>query len=116
MNLKGKSKDGLSTLPTTKPSTAVNTDGGDDKTKAGDDKDALDILMHIFPCGSITGAPKIRAMEIIDELSHLFDGFMIDLTNIGAGDKTSPDKVVLIKQFEALLSAQESGYWYGRTS
>lgn len=28
----------------------------------------IDVLRHIFPCGSITGAPKIRAMEVIDEL------------------------------------------------
>lgn len=28
----------------------------------------LDILRAIFPCGSITGAPKIRAMQIIAEL------------------------------------------------
>ncbi len=27
-----------------------------------------DILRNIFPCGSITGAPKVRAMEIIHEL------------------------------------------------
>ncbi len=27
-----------------------------------------DVLRHTFPCGSITGAPKIRAMEIIDNL------------------------------------------------
>lgn len=26
------------------------------------------IMRHIFPCGSVTGAPKIRAMEIIAEL------------------------------------------------
>lgn len=30
--------------------------------------DAIDVVKALFPCGSITGAPKIRAMEIIDEL------------------------------------------------
>ncbi|HSG35601.1 MAG TPA: aminodeoxychorismate synthase component I [Sphingomonadaceae bacterium] len=29
--------------------------------------DAIDVIRAIFPCGSITGAPKIRAMELIDE-------------------------------------------------
>lgn len=29
---------------------------------------AIDALMALFPGGSITGAPKRRAMEIIDEL------------------------------------------------
>ena len=29
---------------------------------------AIDLLRATFPCGSITGAPKIRAMEIIDGL------------------------------------------------
>ena len=31
-------------------------------------RDAIDLLATIFPCGSITGAPKIRAMEIIAAL------------------------------------------------
>jgi para-aminobenzoate synthetase/4-amino-4-deoxychorismate lyase len=29
------------------------------------DRDAVDALAALFPCGSITGAPKLRAMEII---------------------------------------------------
>ena len=29
---------------------------------------AVDLIRAIFPCGSITGAPKIRAMEIIDAI------------------------------------------------
>jgi para-aminobenzoate synthetase component 1 len=32
-----------------------------------DDRDAFDLLRACFPGGSITGAPKIRAMEIIEE-------------------------------------------------
>lgn len=30
--------------------------------------DFAEIFKSLFPCGSVTGAPKIRAMEIIDEL------------------------------------------------
>ncbi|MBM7558622.1 aminodeoxychorismate synthase component I [Marinitoga litoralis] len=33
-----------------------------------EDKDAIDLIIATFPGGSITGAPKIRAMEIIEEL------------------------------------------------
>ncbi|MFW6457227.1 MAG: anthranilate synthase component I [Planctomycetota bacterium] len=33
-----------------------------------EDNDALDALMACIPAGTLTGAPKVRAMEIIDEL------------------------------------------------
>ncbi len=31
-------------------------------------RDAVDVLAALFPCGSITGAPKIRAMAVIGEV------------------------------------------------
>jgi para-aminobenzoate synthetase/4-amino-4-deoxychorismate lyase len=31
---------------------------------------AIDMLRALFPCGSITGAPKIRAMELIDQVER----------------------------------------------
>jgi len=33
--------------------------------RLGDGRDAVDVLRALFPCGSVTGAPKIRAMEVI---------------------------------------------------
>jgi para-aminobenzoate synthetase / 4-amino-4-deoxychorismate lyase len=36
--------------------------------RLNDGLDAIDALMALFPCGSITGAPKIRAMQVIGEV------------------------------------------------
>jgi anthranilate synthase component 1 len=36
--------------------------------KLGKSSDAIDALMAGFPAGTVSGAPKVRAMEIIDEL------------------------------------------------
>ncbi|WP_240703072.1 anthranilate synthase component I family protein [Cohnella luojiensis] len=38
------------------------------EAKLANGKDALDVLAAVFPGGTITGAPKIRTMEIIEEL------------------------------------------------
>jgi anthranilate synthase component 1 len=37
-------------------------------------RDALDALVATFPAGTLSGAPKIRAMEIIDELEPVRRG------------------------------------------
>jgi anthranilate synthase component 1 len=39
-----------------------------------DNVDALDVLKATFPAGTLSGAPKIRAMEIIDELEPVKRG------------------------------------------
>jgi anthranilate synthase component 1 len=38
------------------------------------DHDAFDVLAATFPAGTVSGAPKIRAMEIIDELEPIKRG------------------------------------------
>ena len=53
---------GLESFPTVHHLVSVIT------AKLKDKIDALDLLAASFPAGSITGAPKIRAMEIISEL------------------------------------------------
>jgi len=37
-------------------------------------RDALDVLMACFPAGTLTGAPKVRAMELIEQLEVLRRG------------------------------------------
>jgi anthranilate synthase component 1 len=39
------------------------------------DKDAFDLFAAAFPAGTLVGAPKVRAMEIIDELEPVRRGF-----------------------------------------
>ncbi len=51
------------------------------------EKDALDGLRAVFPAGTLSGAPKIRAMEIIDELEPcrrgLYGGAICFIDNDG---------------------------------
>jgi anthranilate synthase component I len=39
------------------------------------DRDAFDLFAATFPAGTLVGAPKVRAMEIIDELEPVRRGF-----------------------------------------
>jgi len=42
--------------------------------KVKKDKDQFDVLRGSFPAGTVTGAPKVRAMEIIEELEPIRRG------------------------------------------
>ncbi len=56
---------------------------------------------------SIYNDEQFLNLDVVNDLSDLFDEFFIDLTNIGAGSKAEQDKVQLIKHFENLLQGNE---------
>ena len=71
--------------------------------------DAIDLLHATFPGGSITGAPKIRAMEIIAELEpvrrDVYCGTVAYLALSGAMDASIVIRTALIKGGQAYCSA-----------
>jgi anthranilate synthase component 1 len=56
--------------------------------RARDEVDALDALVAGFPAGTLTGAPKIRAMEIIEELEPVRRGIYAGCIGYFAPDGT----------------------------
>ena len=57
---------------------------------------------------SIYNDEQFLNLDIIDDLSGLFDEFFIDLTNIGAGSKAEQDKVQLVHYFDGLLNGDKN--------
>ncbi len=62
--------------------------------------DAIDVLRAVFPGGSVTGAPKIRALEIIHELEIAdrgpYCGAIVALASDGAMDSSIAIRTVSI--------------------
>ncbi len=54
------------------PTSGTSSPPSPARSRAG--RDALDVLTACFPAGTLTGAPKVRAMEIIDELEPVRRG------------------------------------------
>ena len=69
--------------------------------KLAADKDPLDLLAGSFPGGSITGAPKIRAMQIIEELEpsrrSIYCGSILYLDVRGEMDSSIAIRSLLVK-------------------
>ena len=74
-----------------------------------DDKTALDALLSVLPAGTLSGAPKVRAMEIIDELEPnkrgLYGGTVGYLAFDGNIDTCIAIRTVLFKNNRAYVQA-----------
>jgi len=72
-------------------------------------KDALDALIASFPAGTLSGAPKIRAMQIIDELETsrrgIYGGAICRLTPLGNLDSCIAIRMVTLQDGVATVRA-----------
>ncbi|MGH7519957.1 MAG: aminodeoxychorismate synthase component I [Gemmatimonadales bacterium] len=80
-----------------------------------DGQDAFDLLRAAFPGGSVTGAPKIRAMEIIAELERaprgLYCGAIGYVSTTGAMDFNIPIRTIVLRDGVATFHAGAGIVW-----
>lgn len=80
-----------------------------------DGADAFDLLRAAFPGGSVTGAPKIRAMEIIAELERaprgLYCGAIGYVSATGAMDFNIPIRTIVLQGGNATFHAGAGIVW-----
>lgn len=74
-----------------------------------DDKNAIDALLAVLPAGTLSGAPKVRAMEIIDEMENkkrgLYGGTVGYLGFDGNIDTCIAIRTVLFRNNKAYVQA-----------
>lgn len=74
-----------------------------------DDADAFDLLRATFPAGTVTGAPKIRAMELIDALEPVrrgaYGGAIGYFDASGRMDLALAIRTVVVRRGRALVQA-----------
>ena len=80
-----------------------------------DDRDAFDLVRAAFPGGSITGAPKIRAMQIIAELERaprgVYCGAIGYVSVTGAMDLNIPIRTVVLQGGHATFHVGAGIVW-----
>jgi anthranilate synthase component 1 len=79
------------------------------RARPAEGRDAFDILRACFPAGTLTGAPKIRAMEIIEELEPErrgpYGGCVGYFSFTGAMDMGITIRTVMMKDSTAYVQA-----------
>jgi len=74
-----------------------------------EDVDCFDALMACFPAGTVSGAPKVRAMEIIEELERtrrgIYSGGVLYLDFAGNLDSCIALRTMVIKNGVAHVQA-----------
>lgn len=77
--------------------------------KLREDKDAFDVLRACLPAGTVSGAPKIRAMEIINELEPsqrgIYAGAVGYFSFSGNSDTAIAIRTIVIKDGKAYVQA-----------
>ncbi|MFA5114153.1 MAG: anthranilate synthase component I [Candidatus Margulisiibacteriota bacterium] len=72
-------------------------------------RDAIDLVKAVFPAGTVSGAPKVRAMELIDELENrqrgLYAGCVGYFSFSGELDSGIAIRTILIKDGKAYVQA-----------
>ena len=74
-----------------------------------EDRTALDVVLAAFPAGTLSGAPKVRAMEIIDELEitrrGLYGGVVGYLDFAGDADAAIAIRTAVVRDGVAFVQA-----------
>jgi anthranilate synthase component 1 len=74
-----------------------------------EDRSALDVLLAAFPAGTLSGAPKVRAMEIIDDLEvsrrGLYGGVVGYLDFAGNADAAIAIRTAVLRDGVAYVQA-----------
>jgi len=79
------------------------------RARLREDVDSLDALMACFPAGTVSGAPKVRAMEIIEELERtrrgIYAGGVLYMDFAGNLDSCIALRTMVVKNGVAYVQA-----------
>jgi anthranilate synthase component 1 len=79
------------------------------KAELREHNDAYDVIKATFPAGTLSGAPKIRAMEILSELEPVkrgpYGGMVLNMSYSGNLDSCITIRTLVLKNNKAVIQA-----------